>query len=87
MKHKGLILMAALSISVAFGCTLGHNMGTSFAKEWSAQSYSITADVKYQSLIDENIFNGEISVSDLTAGMWKSTFNFDIELILHTNRM
>ena len=56
MKHKGLILMAALSISVAFGCTLGHNMGTSFAKEWSAQSYNITADVKYQSLIDENIF-------------------------------
>ena len=57
MKHKGLILMAALSISVAFGCTLGHNMGTSFAKEWSAQSYSITADVKYQSLIDEIFFS------------------------------
>lgn len=55
MKHKGIVLVAVLGVAVASGCMLGHNMGTTFAKEWSSQTDSITADVKYQSLIDENI--------------------------------
>lgn len=55
MKHKGLIFAAVFSVAVVSGCMLGHNMGTSFAKEWSAQSDRITADAKYQELIDENI--------------------------------
>lgn len=55
MKYKGLIMAAVLVLSVASGCLVGHNMGTSFAKEWSAQTDSITADIKYQSVIDENI--------------------------------
>lgn len=55
MKHKGIILVAVLGVSVTAGCIFGHNMGTAFAKEWSAQTDSITADVKYQSLIEENI--------------------------------
>ena len=55
MKYKVLILLAVLMGSVLSGCLLGHNMGTSFAEEWAAQADSITADVKYQSLIEENV--------------------------------
>ncbi len=55
MKHKGIILMAVVSVAVVSGCMLGHNMGTAFAKEWSAQTDSITANVKYETVIAENI--------------------------------
>ena len=55
MKHKGLILAAVLGAAVVSGYVLGNNIGTSFAKEWSAQAYSVTADVEYQTLIDKNI--------------------------------
>lgn len=80
MKHKGLIFMAVLCIAVVSGCLLGHNMGTSFAKEWSAQADSVTAEVKYQALIDANISilreDGEVPAYKDMAG-----FEYDATLI------
>lgn len=54
MKYKVLILIAVLVGAVISGCLFGRNMGIRFTKEWAAQTDSIIADVKYQSLIEEN---------------------------------
>ena len=55
MKYKGLVLAVVLIASVLSGCLFGHNLGTSFAKEWTELPDSITANVRYQSLIEENV--------------------------------